>query len=78
MQNYLKGLPPLFRKVPQEEINAPSPDSWSNIGRKWGMDNTESELVWWLIDFMVDITLKVDANEMTSRSIGKSSTVLGK
>ena len=33
-------------------------------------------MVFWLLDLLVDVTLKVEANEMSSRSIGKCSSFL--
>lgn len=72
----MKSLPPLFRKVPFEEISSPSSESWGNLSTKFGMEQSETEMVFWLLDLLVDVTLKVEANEMSSRSIGKSASFI--
>jgi hypothetical protein len=70
IKNHLRMLPPLFSKIPQESID--NPKNVLQELKSAGLDSTELDLVMWLIDMMLQVTLAESKTGMNARSIGKN------
>lgn len=78
LKNQLQGLPPMFGKVPFEDITSPPESCWEKLSGKiihlvllvsleYGFNEQELDLIKWLTDLMASVAMKSTVNKMNSR-----------
>ncbi|KAJ3336247.1 hypothetical protein HDU91_001847, partial [Kappamyces sp. JEL0680] len=63
---YLRALPPLFGKIPNEVILDPPSSAFEQL-QGYSLLPGELDLILWLIDLLVSVALKESVNEMNTR-----------